>query len=259
MGAGWEFLVVDEGDPALARGLLIVWDGKPWLVGDGGVVTVSDGSVTTASCAVRLDASRSAVDPRDWAQHYGTVAGQWQAGTLVVSGGTWFTPWGNPGAVQVTIRDGRERGTVVGSPDWTPRLRPDIERSLMHDGLLLTLFRTRDPRGDEGWIAVATDTDVVRAALRPQYGDRLTVVQSRWTPALLDEITHLFSGAEVCSIGNGLTPDHQLTVAATVLRLPSTLAARLAPYPMDAISLTALVVPAGQSNIAQPPAATAPR
>jgi hypothetical protein len=99
----------------------------------------------------------------------------------------------------------------------------------------------------------------VHAALRPQYGDRLTVVRSRWTQALLDEITHLLGGAEVCSIGNGMTPDHQLTVAATVLHLPSTLAARLAPYPMDAICLTAVVVPASHSNVAQPPPTTASR
>jgi hypothetical protein len=156
--------------------------------------------------------------------------------------------------VQITIRDGREPDTVLGRPDRMPELRPAIERSLMHDGLLLTIFRTRDPRGDERWVAVATDTDAVRTALRPQYGDRLTVVQSRWTQALLDEITHLFAGPEVCAIGNGLTPDHQLTVAATVLHVPSTLAARLAPYPMDAISLTAVVVPASQSNVAQPQA-----
>lgn len=259
MGAGWDLLVVDEGDPALAHGQLIVWDGTLWLVGDGGVVTISDGSVTTASHAVRLDTSRSAVDPRGWAQQYGTVAGQWQAGTLTVAGGAWFTPWGNPGPVQITTRDDRERGTVVGRPDRMPGLRPAIERSLMHDGLLLTLFRTRDPHGDERWVAVASDTDAVHTALRPQYGDRLTVVQSRWTPALLDEITHLFDGAAVCSIGNGLSPDHQLTVAATVLHLPSTLAARLAPYPMDAISLTALVVPASQRNVTQPPSATASR
>jgi hypothetical protein len=254
VGAGWESLVVDEGDPALAHGLLIVWNGTPWLVGDGGVVTVSDGLVTTASGAVRLDASRSAVDPRGWAQQYGTVAGRWQAGTLAVSGGAWFTPWGSPGPVHVTIRDGREPGTVLGRPDRVPGRRPAIERSLMHDGRLLTLFRTRDPRGDERWVAVATDPDAVHTALRPQYGDRLTVVRSRWTQALLDEITHLFDGAAVCSIGNGMTPDHQLTVAATVLHLPSTLAARLAPYPMDAISLTAVVVPASHSNVGQPPA-----
>ena len=161
--------------------------------------------------------------------------------------------------MHVTIRDARERDTVLGRPDGTPTLRPDIAWSLMHDGLLLTLFRTRDPRGDERWVAVGTDTDAVQTALRPQYGDQLTVVRSRWTQAVLDESTHLLDGAEVCAIGNELTVDHQLTVAAPVLHLPSTLAARRAPYPVDAISLTAVVVPASQSNVAQPPAATAPR
>jgi len=197
---------------------------------------------------VRLDTSWSTVDPRGWAQQCVTVAGQWRSATLAVSGGAWFTPWGNPGPVQITIRNGREPGTVVGRPDRMPRRRPDVERSLMHDGLLLSLARTRDPREDECWVAVAADTDAVHTALHPLYGDRLTVVESRWTQALLDQIIHLFDGAEVCSLGNGWTPDQQLTVAATVLHLPSTLAARLAPYPMDAISLTALAVPASQSN-----------
>jgi hypothetical protein len=84
MGAGWQFLFIDEGDPTLARGLLIVWDGTPWLVGDGGVVTVSDGWVTTASCAVRLDPSRSAVDPRGWATRPSGSDGQATAGHRTV-------------------------------------------------------------------------------------------------------------------------------------------------------------------------------
>ncbi|WP_432987313.1 hypothetical protein [Dactylosporangium sp. CA-233914] len=97
----------------------------------------------------------------------------------------------------------------------------------------------------EQWVVVVTDAEAVRTALHPLYGDALTVVRSQWHQELLDEIANVLAATtDVCSLGTGRTPDHQVTVKASVLHLPSRPAARLARYPKNAISLTAVVVPA---------------
>jgi hypothetical protein len=221
-------------------------------------VVESNGVVTSASPSVPLRPAPgpAAPGPAGLAGFVGrevVVTGRWTGGGLLV------------GPVSVRLRPPRHQGPSGGGdaaaspqaprrsgeqapagggpararPHADPPPRPEIERALMAEGVLLAAWSEGAAR-----FAVTTAPEGVRAALSPVYGRSLRVVPSRWSRATLDEILSVLGGSDVvCSFGDGLGPGPRVTVSATLLHLPARLARELARFPVGALDLDVVVRP----------------
>lgn len=233
--SGWLSLVVDEGQPAVAVGVVVRLRANHCLVSHGGTVwTTADGEVS-ASPVVELQASDEGVDLGSVEREGTRLAGHLRERTLHVTAT-------EPASAEVMYR----RFPAAADQMSSSRLpiRSGLERELMRDGLLLDVWQ---PSPSEPLVALATDTARVRSELGRVYGAGVTVIPSRWTPATLDAIEREFAATPlVKSLGRRIGPDRQMQVAVTLLHLPTPLAQALERLPLDAIHLDVLVQPASR-------------
>jgi hypothetical protein len=218
----WASLVVDEGDPAVAEGVITRHPLSGYLFN------------TDQSTAVPVVISAD-LDVQDG--DFVTATGVWRAGALHID------ETASPSSTRVppAPRDAGE-----GSTAGHDRLRPAAERALLEDGVLLDLWVDR---ADSRVYAVCTDTERVTRILAPRYGSSLVTVHSPWTAQLLEDLSRAIQveGTTVI-LGHTTNADHQLIVDATLLHLPSYVAARLEQFPPEALALTVLVRPRHPTN-----------
>jgi hypothetical protein len=190
----WDILVVREGDRVTASGRLVRNESGDWLepllFGTG----LPRGIRPVSGCAVRVtgadfDALSHRREDDGAVEGYTRLTGIWSADQLRTER---QTPPGN----------GHRR-----SPRWVtppcaapvggwPRLTGGHDDKNLHydpgdlidsgAAVAMTTFR---PSEDQAVLVIAaTDRDAVEARLRPQLGQRLCVVASRWTKAELDGV-----------------------------------------------------------------------
>jgi hypothetical protein len=109
----------------------------------------------------------------------------------------------------------------------------------------VTIFR---PGRNQVVLAVAAaDLAAVEARLRPQLGDRLCVVLSRWTKAQLDEVrSYLHEHSQQWNLprwGPQNTEDGQVYIAARLTRMLPEIAAWAAPLPSGILTLEPWLTP----------------
>ena len=237
----WLSLAVDEGQPAFVEGVLVrIRESFAVLTDQGTVVVGSDGVAIASSMAVCLLIPED-LDLRSLENTTVVATGRLVGERLAVSGASSFasrTPTrGRPTHVlQASATQGDQRPV--------PRvLRPEGERALMQEGVMLDLWESQVSPGK--FMALATDVDRVRQELVPRYGPSVDVIASRWTEAFLNEVESLVMGSPtVLSFGRDIGPDLQMRVAATLLCLPSPLARTLDTYPPEVVALDLLIRPA---------------
>jgi hypothetical protein len=103
----------------------------------------------------------------------------------------------------------------------------------------VTVFR---PDQDQAvFVVAAADPDAVEARLRPQLGERLCVVASRWTTAELDAVrAHLHArhrAWNLLQLGQSTSEDSQACIAAKLTRVLPEIALWAASLPAGILSL----------------------
>jgi len=249
--APWSALVVDEGDPARACGVLLRIGGEVGIAPDGARVLTDSGRITSMSPRIDVRAalpgpSARRADP--FGRYEGCrveVRGVWQDDVLAVgrSGGVRMVP---ARAVTVDVFENSRFPPPVRRP--VPQPEPpgaaEVKRELRRAGLLIGLWR-RGVGDPPRYLALATDPAAVADRLARVYGDAVLVVRGRWTRQTLDQIqtTLLADRRLLRSIGRQLGADGQLRETVTLTHLPARLADRLHRFPADAIDLRVLVEP----------------
>jgi hypothetical protein len=214
----WVSLVVDEGDPAVADGVITRHSSSAYLFSTD----------QTTAVPIVIPTNSDILDGQPI-----TATGVWQAGALNIDE---TTPRVSKDMSPPAPRDSSER-----SPVTHGRLRPADERALLEEGALIDL---RVDRADSRVYAVCTDTQRVARILAPRYGSSLVTVQSPWTAGLLGDLSRAVQVEGLTVIlGHTTNAEHQLIVDATLLHLPSYVASRLGQFPPEALALTVLVRP----------------
>jgi hypothetical protein len=242
-GSAWSPLVLDEGQPARTEGLVLRLGESFGMLADGGVVVTSDGVIVSASPLVELRPP-AALDLGPFEGRELVAVGTLVDRRLVIDGASALSA--RPGPVPAGRVSMDAAASVVGGKQGHGvRTRPDVERALMQQGLLLDIWDVEGPPGSPRRIALATHVDRVRAALSERYGEALDVVQARWSEQTLRDIERVLDEDDLAwATGRERGPDSQLRVTATLLHLPSPLAGRLEQFPAEALALEVLVRPA---------------
>jgi len=243
VSSSWLSLVVDEGQPARAEGLLIRLGHAVHLIPDGGTVVTSDSEIIATSTPVELCVADPSID-LDRLEHQAVVAqGTWTDRKLAINDANSLIV--RPEAAVVAHRANDAASPFTGQALHKQlRRRPPVERSLLADGHLLDLWTADRGTGDERHIALATDVAKVRAALAPMFGKSLVVIESRWTEGMFREIEAVLGESGlVASSGREVGADFQMKVAVTLLHLPTRLVRRLEQFPAEALALRLLVMP----------------
>jgi hypothetical protein len=203
----FDSLVLRDGDRITATGLLIRNDEGDWLQPhlpfaapeprERPVGLVSRGAVRITGADFAILASRR--EEAGVVDGSATISGAWSRDQILVDQQTlpqarpreaWVSPWVNPPCPPP-------------SGGWPPVTRRgdislDFDLGDLEDtgaAVSVTLFRPGDNQAV--LVVAAGDQAAVEAHLRPQLGDLLCVVPSRWTKAQLDEIRdHLSDRSE---------------------------------------------------------------
>lgn len=232
----WLSLVVDERQPARAEGALLRFAGGHCLVGPGGVVRTSGGAIASLNRAVQLQPIASTTDLTQFEGHRVLAHGHLNSGVLFVAQVEQFP--GEPDLHYLDVSAASQPHPITNQP------RPAIEQAQMRDGLLLNLWHRTTSDGVHQ-LALATDVNAVRTALLAHYGNDLTVIQSRWTAATLQDIERDLADTHLAqSIGTRISDDNQLQVTAVLLHVPASLPPSLAHYPATAIDIHPILAPA---------------
>ena len=246
----WDTLVVRDGDRATASGRLVRDQAGDWFepllpvaaaaVGGGPrrVRPVSRLAVRVAGADFDELAGRFEDDGA--VEGFATLTGIWSAGQLRVQrqaipspGDARFPRWVMPPCP----------APAGGWPRLTggdKNLHFDLG-DLMGSGsaVAMTIFR---PSEDQAVLVIAaTDRDAVEARLRPQLGERLCVVASRWTKAELDAVrVHLHAHHKrwnLLQLGPANSEDGQTCMAAKLTRVLPEVATWAASLPVGILSL----------------------
>jgi hypothetical protein len=109
----------------------------------------------------------------------------------------------------------------------------------------VTIFRPG--RNQVVLVVAAADLAAVEARLRPQLGDRLCIVLSRWTKAQLDEVrSYLHEHSQQWNLlrwGPQNTEDGQVYIAARLTRMLPEIAAWAVPLPSGILTLEPWLTP----------------
>lgn len=218
----WLPLIVDEGQLGRAEGVVVRLGRGFALLGEHGEI-ITDNGATMATMPVGL---RAGFDLGDFENRYVVATGRLEGDCLSVTGNHALTVRAAAFRRAPLLRRMDASETFVGrGMHHTLTLRSTMERSLMEEGVLLALWTNH--AGET--FGLATDVPRVRAALSGTFRD----IES----ALADE-------DQVRSLGTDFGADRQMKVAVTLLHLPTSLAARLSRFPVEAIALDVLVKPA---------------
>ncbi|HZC52334.1 MAG TPA: hypothetical protein VE441_07545 [Mycobacterium sp.] len=114
-------------------------------------------------------------------------------------------------------------------------------------GAAVTVVIFRPSADHEVVVVTATDIAAVEARLRPQLGDRLCVVPSRWTRAQLDQAReHLTAMADrwgIYQLGPHCDEQAQATMTATLVRVTDEIADWVVTQPGGLVSLDPRLIP----------------
>jgi len=126
---------------------------------------------------------------------------------------------------------------------------PSFDRGdLLNTGAAVTVVTFRPSIDQTVVVVAATDTKAVEAHLRPQLGNRLCVVSSRWTRAQLDQIRRHFTdrwdelGVE--TVGEHADEYAQPSIEVQLLRVTDELADWADTLPDAILKMTPSLVPA---------------
>lgn len=230
--ASWLALVVDEGQPGMADGVLVHVNGYPVLIADDGVLSNPQNAIIDTPISVPLVKAATPMDFTAW------------DGRRVVAAGTL-----------------RNQALHVDSVDPAPNVRPaasdnpanevsrtaarverrlPAERDLMEQGVLLDAWT--DERTNRR-IALTTAPSLIEERLRAHYPDSLQIVESRWDHRYLASIRAKVPDDILLSFGNTIGGDNQIRLALTLLHLPSKVARHLSQHPAEALDVQTLIRP----------------
>ena len=255
-------LVLRDGDRVTASGRLIRTDQGDWLqpstfgVDQGmSVADLGRGERRIAPPrrgAVRLvgadfDALANRLEQGGAVDGFATVTGVWSGEQLRVSLQTppeprsaWVLPWTTPpcpppsgGWPQVT-----RRGDIM--------LDYDLG-DLLDTGAAVTVTHFRPADNQAVLVVAASDQAAVEARLRPQLGDLLCVVPSRWTKAQLEEVRSYlhqrFEQWNLHQLGPQVTADGQTRITARLVRVLPEVAAWADSLPDGIVALDPWLAP----------------
>jgi len=251
-----DLLVLRDGDGTTAWGRLVRGEQGDWFepplavaaihIGDRAVRPVWSGAVRVAGA--NFEDLHEPIQRDGAVQGWATVTGIWSADHL---------------RVQRQIPQGPE---PVRLPNWTvppcpppPGGWPDVisggDSPLHYDigdlrvtGALIVLTLFRPAQHKAVLVVAAADRAAVEARLRPQLGDCLCVVPSRWTRAELDSVTsHLHDRHDEWHAyrwGPSSTQDGQPYLTASLTRVLPEIAAWAASLPDGLLVLEPWLLPA---------------
>jgi len=114
----------------------------------------------------------------------------------------------------------------------------------------------RPGAGQAVLVVAAAAPEAVEARLRPQLGQRLCVVPSRWTKAQLDDVTsqlHQRLGQwNLSTLGRTSAVDGQALISAHLFRVLPEIAAWARPLPPGIVAFKPWLLPAGDGHGAPP-------
>ena len=127
-----------------------------------------------------------------------------------------------------------------GWPRHGGRLRVNLD-DLLDTGAAVAVTVFRPGPDQEVLVVAATDLDTVEARLRPEFGQRLCVVASRWTTEELDAVcAHLHARQRAWNLfqlGQSTGEDGQACIAAKLTRVMPEIAVWVASLPAGIVSL----------------------
>jgi hypothetical protein len=251
-----DLLVLRDGDGTTAWGLLVRTEQGDWFeppfavsaihIGDRAVRPVWSGAVRVAGA--NFEDLHERIQRDGAVQGWATVTGIWSGDHLRVERQTPQAP------------------EPVRLPNWTvppcpppPGGWPDVisggDSPLHYDigdlrvtGALIVLTLFRPAKNKAVLVVAAADRAAVEARLRPQLGDCLCVVPSRWTRAELDSVTsHLHDRHDEWNVsrwGPSSTQDGQPYLTASLTRVLPEIAAWAASLPDGLLVLEPWLLPA---------------
>jgi len=251
----FDALVLRDGDRVTATGLLVRNDQGDWLEPHRFVAAPGGGERRVGSVwrgAVRITGADFAalanrVEQDGTVEGSATVTAVWSGGQLRVEQQTpppsrppWVHPWVTP--------------PCPPPPGGWPPAIPWGDMPLKYDpgdlhatgaAVAVTLFRPSEDRAV--LVVAASDQAAVEARLRPQLGDLLCVVPSRWTRAQLDEIGgYLWERREQWQLfewGPHHTGDGQARMTARLARVLPEIAAWAGSLPDGIVALDPWLAP----------------
>jgi hypothetical protein len=225
--------VFDVGDRVTGWGRLVADVDGLWLdLARVIMLEGIEGSRPRSPQSVRLsgadfDAARAAATPDNLAPWRVTVTGVWLGDAIKV--------WSQSLSAPAPVWAAREWTTppcpppADGWPHGDRDQNLDFDRlGLQDSGAAVTIVTFRPSRYQAVLVVAAEDIDVVEAVLRPQLGDQLCVVPSKWTRQQLDDVrAHLVDHWQdwtVETISEDIDEQAQACVEVGLLRVTSDLA-----------------------------------
>jgi hypothetical protein len=251
----WDGLVLRSGDRVRAWGRLVriahgTWFDPPVPVPAilihprpvrppfQGAVAVSGADFTRVAQRYELDG-----DIEGWA----TVGGVWTGSVLRIDRHSRRRPEPDPGPAWVTPPCPPPPAGWPHGTNYAGNLGFDLG-DLRDSGAAVMVVTFRPGAGQAVLVVAAADPEAVEARLRPQLGQRLCVVPSRWTKDEIEAVRgHLHRHWEDWNIyqsGVAASEDAQAFVTASLTRVLPGVAAWAATLPVGILDLKPWLVPA---------------